>query len=111
MNLVGDILRGYTDMLLLAILEERDSYGYQINQILHKKTNGEFSLTEATLYTSFKRLVKQDLIVSYWLQTENQKKRKYYSLTSKGNKYLANKKKEWGQTKQLIDCVIQKKER
>jgi len=109
MNLVGDILRGYTDMLLLAILSERDSYGYQVNQLLQKKTKGEFSLTEATLYTSFKRLEKQDLIVSYWLETENQKKRKYYSLTSSGKKVLTEKKKEWIQANKLIEQIVGKK--
>jgi len=109
MNLVGDILRGYTDMLLLAILSERDSYGYQVNQLLQKKTKGEFSLTEATLYTSFKRLEKQDLIVSYWLETENQKKRKYYSLTSSGKKVLKEKKKEWIQANKLIEQIVGKK--
>jgi DNA-binding PadR family transcriptional regulator len=111
MNLSGDILRGYTDMLLLSILNEKDSYGYQVNQILQEKTKGEFSLTEATLYTSFKRLAEQDYILSYWLQTENQKKRKYYSITSKGKKFLTRKKKEWVQAKQLIDHVIQIKKR
>jgi len=109
MNLVGDILRGYTDMLLLAILSERDSYGYQVNQLLQKKTKGEFSLTEATLYTSFKRLEKQDLIVSYWLETENQKKRKYYSLTSSGKNVLKEKKKEWIQANKLIEQIVGKK--
>lgn len=109
MNLVGDILRGYTDMLLLAILSERDSYGYQVNQLLQKKTEGQFSLTEATLYTSFKRLEKQDLIVSYWLETENQKKRKYYSITASGKKVLKDKKKEWQQANVLIEQIVGKK--
>jgi DNA-binding PadR family transcriptional regulator len=109
MNLVGDILRGYTDMLLLAILSERDSYGYQVNQLLQKKTEGQFSLTEATLYTSFKRLEKQDLIVSYWLETENQKKRKYYSITASGKKVLKDKKKEWKQANVLIEQIVGKK--
>lgn len=108
MNLVGDILRGYTDMLLLAVLEERDSYGYQVNQLLQEKTDGAFSLTEATLYTSFKRLEKQDCIVSYWLETKNQKKRKYYSITSNGKKLLKVKKKEWEDAKALIEQVLQK---
>lgn len=111
MNLVGDILRGYTDMLLLAILEERDSYGYQVNQILQEKTDGAFSLTEATLYTSFKRLEKQDSIVSYWLETDNQKKRKYYSITSYGKKILKEKKQEWEETKHVIEQVLTKKKR
>jgi DNA-binding PadR family transcriptional regulator len=109
MNLVGDILRGYTDMLLLAILSERDSYGYQVNQLLQKKTEGQFSLTEATLYTSFKRLEKQDLIVAYWLETENQKKRKYYSITASGKKVLKDKKKEWKQANVLIEQIVGKK--
>lgn len=109
MKLVGDILRGYTDMLLLSILDERDSYGYQVNQLLKEKTDGVFSLTEATLYTSFKRLEKQDTIISYWLETENQKKRKYYSITSEGKKLLVEKKKEWVQANKLIEKVIEKK--
>jgi PadR family transcriptional regulator PadR len=87
-DLTGDLLRGHTDAILLSILQTQDSYGYEINQRIFKQSNQLFSLTEATLYTSFKRLEKDGYIVSYWKDGINQVPRKYYSITVLGQDYL-----------------------
>ncbi|MBU1144582.1 MAG: PadR family transcriptional regulator, partial [Firmicutes bacterium] len=65
-SLFGDLLRGNTDKILLSILMREDSYGYRVNKILNEETNHLFSLNEATLYTTFKRLEQEHLIKSYW---------------------------------------------
>ncbi|HEY8365498.1 MAG TPA: PadR family transcriptional regulator [Haloplasmataceae bacterium] len=54
MEFVGDILRGHTDTIILSLLEDKDSYGYEINSTIAKITNQQFILTEATLYTALK---------------------------------------------------------
>ena len=52
----SDILRGYTDTIILAQLAEGDSYGYVISKNVQEITRGELQLKEATLYTTFRRL-------------------------------------------------------
>lgn len=104
--LVGDLLRGHTDTIILAILEKGDSYGYAINHKIAQITNNQFSLTEATLYIAFKRLEKEELVVSYWREGFNQTKRKYYSITNKGKEFLKQKREEWIYTSEILTKLI-----
>ena len=106
MSINGDILRGHTDMIILSILEKEDSYGYMVNRLIEEWTHNDFALTEATLYTSFKRLEKSDLVVSYWLESDSGKKRKYYSITKAGKDYLKEQIDQWQETKSIIDMII-----
>ena len=56
MSITSDILRGHTEAIILSSLLEQDSYGYQINKDIMKKTNNAYELKEATLYSAFRRL-------------------------------------------------------
>ena len=108
MSLNGDSLRGHTDMMLLSIISDKDSYGYEINKKIEDMTNSDFIFTEATLYTSFKRLVNLGYLKTYWLESTSNKKRKYYSITNKGKSILGKQILEWNSTKDLIDKIIRK---
>ena len=61
MALSADILRGYTDTIILHQLSHGDSYGYQINKTISTLSGGEVELKEATLYTAFRRLEQRDV--------------------------------------------------
>lgn len=104
--LVGDLLRGHTDTIILAILEKGDSYGYAINHQIAQITDNQFNLTEATLYLAFKRLEKEELVVSYWREGLNQTKRKYYSITNRGKEFLKQKREEWIYTSEILNKLI-----
>ncbi len=106
MELVGDILRGHTDTIILSLLENEDSYGYAINSTIAQTTNQQFVLTEATLYTAFKRLESDGLITSYWREGLNQTKRKYYSITSKGKEILKIKREIWLNASKILNQLI-----
>lgn len=106
MELVGDYLRGHTDTIILSILEKKDSYGYEINSTIANATNQEFSLTEATLYTAFKRLEKALYITSYWQEGLKNTKRKYYSITPLGKKYLTLKRDNWMSAQHILNQLI-----
>lgn len=106
MNLTGDILRGHTDAIILSVLEREDSYGYKINFEVDQLSENQFRLTEATLYTSFKRLESQEFIVSYLRDGLNNTKRKYYSITEKGRMFLNEHRKTWSYSKKIIDKLL-----
>ena len=64
MSLASDLIRGNTETIILARLMAQDSYGYQINKTIQEKTNQEYELKEATLYSAFRRLEAAGDIVS-----------------------------------------------
>lgn len=102
MILIGDLIRGHTEAIILSILEKEDSYGYKINQTIEEISQGELLLTEATLYSVFKRLEKNEYIKSYWQEGINHVNRKYYSISSKGLAYLNEHKESWQKLAKII---------
>ena len=56
MALSADLLRGYTDTIILNQLREADNYGYEINKRISELSQGMLELKEATLYTAFRRM-------------------------------------------------------
>lgn len=89
-------------MLLLKLLSKNDMYGYQLIQELKELSNNYFSLKDGCLYPILHSLEKEELINSYWVESENGRKQKYYSINAKGKKTLAREKSEW---KKYSSCV------
>ncbi len=102
----SDIIRGFTDTIILAQLTTSDSYGYQINKSIKESSNNSFELKEATLYTSFRRLEDSGLITSYWGDENSGARRRYYSITENGKKIYSENSKDWIAIKMTIDNLI-----
>lgn len=89
------LLSGSTTMLILKLLEDKDMYGYQMIEELSRKSNDTFNLKAGTLYPLLHSLEQKGMITSYDDNADNARIRKYYSITKKGRKLLADKKTEW----------------
>lgn len=110
MSIAGDLIRGHTDAVILARLLQADSYGYEINKIISSLSSGRFELKEATLYTAFRRLEEQGLIVSYWGDSGAGARRRYYSITPAGRETSAKLHQEWEETKEIMDRLLEVEE-
>lgn len=106
MSIASDLIRGHTESIILAHLTEHDSYGYQINKSIQQKTDGQYELKEATLYSAFRRLEEAACIKSYWGDEDKGARRRYYSITPLGRTLLVQNKLDWQQAKELIDKLI-----
>ena len=107
MALTADILRGYTDTIILRQLADGDSYGYQINKRVAEISGGSFELKEATLYTAFRRLEAAGCIRSYWGDEMSGARRRYYALTDTGRERLRQECDAWKETRKLIDQLLE----
>ena len=106
MSITSDIIRGHTEAIILANLLEQDSYGYQINKDIMKKTNNMYELKEATLYSAFRRLEQSGYIRTYWGDETVGARRRYYSITEEGRKAYETYKKDWEDAKNTIDRLL-----
>ena len=106
MSIASDLIRVHTETIILAQLITKDSYGYEINKSIQEKTNQQYELKEATLYSAFRRLEQAGFIASYWGDETTGARRRYYSITSLGKIAYANNKKDWEEAKDLIDKLI-----
>ena len=106
MALSADILRGYTDAIILRQLAQGDSYGYQINKNVTALSGGAFEMKEATLYTAFRRLESAGYIRSYWGDELSGARRRYYAITDAGWEKLRADRAAWMETKDQIDLLL-----
>jgi DNA-binding PadR family transcriptional regulator len=106
MALSSDILRGYTDTILLNCLSGGDSYGYQMIKEISQLSNGALVLKEPTLYTAFRRLTQDGLIESYWGDEQSGARRRYYRLTGKGLERLSEDQQAWRETRRVLDTLL-----
>lgn len=95
MTQLQQLRKGSTPLLVLSILSNEKMYGYQIMRELEKRSEGYFTMTAALLYPALHQLEKEGLLRSEWQAGQGKRKRKYYSITSKGRKSLENTNKEW----------------
>ncbi|MEG1547600.1 MAG: PadR family transcriptional regulator [Clostridia bacterium] len=106
MSIASDIIRGHTDTIILAHLMHGDSYGYEINKSIQRKTDGLYELKEATLYSAFRRLEQDGSITSYWGDESTGARRRYYSITEYGRHAFNELLSEWERARVLIDQLI-----
>ena len=106
MALTADILRGYTDAIILRQLANGDSYGYRINKHVSALSGGSFEMKEATLYTAFRRLETAGYIRSYWGDEMSGARRRYYAITEAGLEKLIADQSAWKETKEQIDLLL-----
>lgn len=102
----SDILRGYSDTIILAQLYKEDSYGYNISKNVQEITRGELQLKEATLYTTFRRLENAGVIESYWGNENAGARRRYYHLTDAGRKLYEENLEDWRKYRAIISQLI-----
>lgn len=102
----ADLIRGHTDTIILKLLLEYDSYGYEIFKAIVQKSGGKYELKEATLYSSFRRLEKEGLITSYWGDETKGGRRRYYRVTTLGCEMYNRNKADWEFAKKIIDLLI-----
>lgn len=101
-----DLIRGHTDTIILNILRQGDSYGYEIYKKIIELSENKYELKEATLYTAFRRLEQGGYIVSYWGDETQGGRRKYYRITNEGKNLYEQSKKDWDFAKDVLEKLI-----
>jgi DNA-binding PadR family transcriptional regulator len=103
----SDLLRGHTDTVVLGVLLKGDSYGYEIHRAIMEKTNDEFELKEATLYSSYRRLEQEGYIIAYWGDETKGSRRKYYQITDKGKELYRQNKRDWEYSQRILNKLLE----
>lgn len=96
-------MKGSIDILLLSLLVEEDSYGYEMTKKLRVLSDDTYQMNEGTLYPALKRLENKEFVTSYWREMEVGARRKYYAITDAGRVELKRKLRSWKKITELIE--------
>lgn len=102
MEINKDLVAASSTPLVLAILAERDSYGYAILQRVRELSGGRVAWTDGMLYPVLHRLERLGHVKARWEVAETGRRRKYYRITSRGQVQLAEDRKQW----EAVDATL-----
>lgn len=105
-SISSDLIRGHINTIILRSLADSDKYGYEIIAEIEKKSHGQYSLKQPSLYSALKRLETQGYVTSYWGGTAGGGRRKYFSLTEAGQAVTDQNCSEWEYSRTIIDSLI-----
>jgi DNA-binding PadR family transcriptional regulator len=93
--LAKELVAASTEPLILSLLSKGESYGYALIQEVKRLSEDKIEWTDGMLYPVLHRMEANGWIKSRWVQIENGRKRKYYSIKKDGHKVLKQKREQW----------------
>lgn len=91
----NELLPGTLDMLILRTLDRRPKHGYGIAQRLKEASGDILHVGESSLYPALQRLLLNGWVTAEWGTSENNRRARYYTLTTAGHKRLADETREF----------------
>src|SRR5688572_16985434 len=101
-----DVLQGTLDMLVLKALTWGPMHGYNILGWLRQATDGQLRIEDAALYPALHRMEARGLIEAEWGLSENNRKAKFYRLTTKGRQELRAESESWTRYVSVIGKIM-----
>src|SRR3954470_10800450 len=100
--LAKELVAASTEPLILSLLAQGESYGYALIQEVRRLSDDKIEWTDGMLYPVLHRMEDNGWIKSRWVEIENGRKRKYYSIKKDGQQMLKEKREQWT----LINSVL-----
>lgn len=90
-----ELKKGSTELLIMALVEDRPRHGYEIAKLIGERSDGVLQFHVASLYPLLYRMEKRGWIKGQWIEKTGQRRRRYYKLTAAGRKVLASQRTTW----------------
>lgn len=110
LHLTSTLKKATIEMLLLKLLSEADMYGYQLSQELKKRSNGQYTILEGSMYPILYRMTENGYISFYEKKVGVRQTRIYYHLEGTGSAYLQSLLDSYAKYIQLINYLLDSKE-
>jgi PadR family transcriptional regulator, regulatory protein PadR len=102
----SDLLHGTLDVLVLKTLSWGPVHGYGIIKWIEQRTDNQLEIVDAALYKALHRLEDAGTVVAEWGLSENNRRAKYYSLTSRGRHALRAESETWRRYARAVGGIL-----
>src|ERR1700675_440175 len=103
----GDLLQGTLDLLILKALAKGAMHGYGVAEWIHESSQDVLRVEEGALYPALHRLELRGLLSAEWGTSNNNRRAKYYALTTVGRKRLTEETEYWRRMSGAVARVLQ----
>ena len=102
-----NLLQGTLDLLILKALTTGEMHGLGISRRVEQITRGTFQVKPGSLFPALHRMEEAGWLKSFWGESENNRRAKYYWLTKAGERQLGAETKEWNRISLAIASALQ----
>jgi PadR family transcriptional regulator PadR len=101
-----DLVQGTLDLLILQVVALEPMHGWAIAQRIRQMSNEQLRVGQSALYPALHKLEQQGWIDAEWAPSENNRRAKYYKLTSTGRKALKIETAQWERLSAAISLIV-----
>jgi PadR family transcriptional regulator, regulatory protein PadR len=105
LNLLRQMRRGAIEYCVLALLCERDMYGFELTRTL--AAADRLVTSEGTVYPLLTRIREEGLVETFWEESPQGPARRYYRLTRDGRRALSNFAEQWARFRDTVDSLLE----
>jgi transcriptional regulator len=106
MSKPADLVQGTLNLLILKILALEPQNGWALSQRLRQISSQVLQVSDGSLYPALHKLEQEGLIKAEWQTTENNRRAKFYSLTTAGKRALNHESKSWERLAGAITQIV-----
>ena len=103
----ADLLRGTLDLLILKSLSLEPLHGVGISRRITQITRGAFQVSFGSLFPSLHRMEERGWVAAEWRSSENNRRAKYYQLTSSGRVQLKVEERDWNKVVKIMTMAVE----
>jgi len=97
-----ELKRGSAELLILSLLDARPRHGYDLSKLIETRSGGHLKFHIDSLYPLLYRLEERGWIKGTWVEKADERRRRFYKVTSEGKRVLAQQRKTWAA---FVDAV------
>ena len=102
----GDVLQGTLDMLILRVLVREPLHGYGIGLRIEQVSGEALRVEEGSLYPALHRMEQDGWLRSSWGLTEKNREARFYNITARGRRQLADEEASWKRLTEGVSRVL-----
>ena len=103
----NELLQGTVDLLILKAVSLEPMHGWGISQRIQQVTRGVLEVNQGALYPALHRLEDHGWLDAEWGTSENNRRAKFYTLTTAGRKQLVAETRTWQRYAQAVQLLLQ----
>ncbi len=102
----SELLQGTLELLILKILSLEPMHGWGISERIQALSGEVFLVNQGSLYPALQRMKRKGWISSEWKITENNRRARYYALTSAGTEQLGQERESWNRSSAAVERIL-----
>jgi PadR family transcriptional regulator, regulatory protein PadR len=102
-----DLLRGTLDLLVLKAISLEPLHGVAISRRITQITKGAYRVSFGSLFPALHRMEERGWVEAEWRPSGNNRRAKYYRLTSAGRTQLKSEERQWNQAVKIMAAAVQ----